>query len=103
MNSKEPGAVEVSLNKDLVNGKYFFGIELRSGISPRHISKHPIDPAASQGTGNSMEYLIATGAAALAEHQNEQHGDQHDPDEVSVRAVEAFRELCSDLRQQGTI
>lgn len=98
MKELEPGKVEVTLQRDRTTDRYFFGIELCSGVREGNLSWSALDPKTP-----SLEQAMMVAGAALAEHQNELHGDQHDPEEVARRTGEAFRELCSDLRQRGVL
>jgi hypothetical protein len=72
----------------------FIKVKLRSIARPRLISFKDIDV---EGDSIRMRSAVAAVGGALAEYQDEQYGDTHDPEECAKAAADAFDELWSDL------
>lgn len=77
---------------------YFIRVRLRSQARFGLIST--LDYA----TGKRLSYEELSGpisviGGALAEYQIEQYGDLHEPEECALVAMEALRELLTDLKQ----
>lgn len=92
--------VQVTLVDNVPGRKPLFNVRVysakRQGIVGAALSSQlPVDPA--DGDTHVKVMLVAGG---LAEYQNRQYRDRHDPDEVAKAAGEAFRMLMDQLKRK---
>ena len=79
-------------------GKYYTKIEIRSLVSPTHISFVNIDLNRSQ---YEIEKTVRRAGSMLADHQNSTYEDQHDTTYMGDEAVQAFLRLMSEIGEAG--
>jgi len=79
-------------------GKYYTKIEIRSLVSPTHISFINIELDRSQ---YEIEKTVKRAGSMLADHQNSEYDDQHDTGYMGDEAVQAFLRLMSEIGEAG--
>ena len=79
-------------------GKYYTKIELRSLVSPTHISFINVDLDRSQ---YEIENTVKRAGSMLADHQNDAYDDQHDTGDMGKEAVQAFLGLMGEIGKAG--
>jgi len=79
-------------------GKYYTKVELRSMVSPTHISFINVDLNRSQ---YEIEKTVKRAGSMLADHQNSEYDDQHDTGFVGDEAVSAFLRLMAEIGEAG--
>lgn len=70
----------------------FFDVRVKSNIRPLIWGTIEVDVNASR-----IEKLIAAAAGAIAEQQNEDYGDRHNPDYCAKLAVEAYHDCLRKI------
>jgi len=84
--------ISLRLYKDSDTGELYIEIELRGRVK---------DYAKTKGrvylSDEKLIYKIEVVAGAIAEHQNEQVGETHDPDKCAKAARKAYFELKKQL------
>lgn len=99
--------VKVQIKKDTDTKRIFMTVLLQSArpnASGDIWSKRDIEMFGK--TEKELDYEIHVVAGALAEHQNDNSGDRHDPEEVVKAVKEAFEEALVNLDQalqDGTV
>jgi len=79
-------------------GKYYAKIEIRSLVSPTHISFINVDLDRSQ---YEIEKVVKRAGSMLADHQNDEYDDQHDTGYMGDEAVNAFLRLMVEVGESG--
>ena len=80
------------------NNSGFLKVKLRSHMKPGLISFKDIE-LDSVGNKTEMARAVEIAGGALAEYQDEQYGDRHDPSDCAKLAKETFEELWAELEQ----
>lgn len=92
--------VKVQIKKDTDTDRIFMTVMLQSARPNKSgdiWSKRDIQMFGK--TEKKLDYELHVAAGALAEHQNANSGDRHDPEEVVKAAKEAFEEALINLDQ----
>jgi len=80
--------------------EYYVNVRVRSRVRKNLLSQHNI-PLDSVGTKTEMAKAVEIGAGALAEHQCENFGDTHDPEEVAKMCRSLYEELWRRVELQS--
>ena len=90
------GVVALNLFRNRDTSEKYYRLELRSKMKPGRISRHEIPYTESR-----LEYAMEVAGGALAEHQNNIYGDDHDPDAVAAASKRALGELKKKIELEG--
>lgn len=88
--------INLRLFKDSQNNDLYVEIEIRGIIGPNNKSKGRV-----YLKEDKLAYKVMTIAGALAEHQNEQLGEFHDPDKCAHAAKNAYYNLKKNLEAKN--
>jgi hypothetical protein len=81
-------------------GTYYLRVSLRCPIKPEIITRYEIDLDRYNSEAEFLR-MVRIGGAAVAEAGNVNRGANWDCEYVGGQAVEAAKELFSDINQQG--
>lgn len=88
--------IRLRTGSDISGPGIFVMVMLRSNMKPQIWSKHETLIDLKQ-TWEMFEKIVMVTAGAVAEHQNTTLGDNHDPKEVGLVAVDIWHKIKLDL------
>lgn len=92
---RQPSKVELQLvKKDGGLGELALKVTVHSKVELNYKSFLYVDPDADR-----LEYRVMVAAGAIAEHLNEQNGDNHDPDECARAGARLLAALVAQGQQ----
>lgn len=80
------------------NGRIYSKVELRSEVSPSHISFVNV---ALDRSEQEIEERVKYGASMLAEHQNAKYNDNHNLGEIERGMWDSFRRMMTEIAETG--